>query len=107
MHIYLIARHVDLTDEVRDYVERRIVEPLRGHTKLRIPRVEVQLERQAVNGGQIRCHILVELKGHIDLNVTASGGDAHTAIDLAKERLLPLVTEHRDRLLTLERHPQS
>lgn len=107
MHIYLTARHFDLTDDVREYVERRIVEPLRGHTSLKIPRVEIQLDHQTVKGGQVRCHILVELKGHADINVTEAGGDSFTAIDLAQERLMPLITEHRDRLLTLERHPQK
>jgi len=107
MHIYLTARHFDLTDDVRDYVERRIIDPLRGHTALKIPRVEVQLYRESDRGARIGCHILVELKGHTDLNVRETAGDAPTAIDLAQERLMPLITEHRDRLLTLERQPRA
>lgn len=105
MHVYLTARHFDLTDDVRDYVERKIVEPLRGHTSLNIPRVEIQLYRGSERGPQIGCHILVELKGHTDINVREVAGDPQTAIDLAQERLMPLITEHKDRLLTLERHP--
>jgi ribosomal subunit interface protein len=107
LHVYLTARHLELTDELRAYVEKRIVEPLRTLTRLPIPRVEIQLYTETDRGPQAGCHLLVELKGHHDINVREVASDLHAAIDLAADRARTLVVEHRDKLLTLSRHPKK
>jgi ribosomal subunit interface protein len=107
VHVYLTARHFDLTDEIRAYVEQRIVEPLRTHTSMKIPRVEIQLVPATERGGQMSCHIHIELKGHRDINISEIAGDVHAAIDLAQERALRALTEQRDKMLTLSRHPRK
>ncbi len=107
MHVYLTARHFDLTDAIRNHVEERIVNPIRGHSSLNIPRVEIQLYQETERGNQMGCHVLIELKGHTDINIREVDGDLFAAIDLAKDRAMTALTEHRDRLLTLSRHPKK
>src|SRR4051812_21625078 len=66
LHVYLAARHVALSDELRAYVEEHLLEPIRNHNGLNIIRTEVQLYQE---GAQGVCHVLVEIKGHQDINV--------------------------------------
>ena len=107
MHVYLAGRHFELTDAIRDHVERKIVEPLRNHTGMNIPRVEIQLEPETDRGAKIACHVRVELKGQKEINIREVDNDLFAAIDLASGRVITALTEHRDRLLTLSRHPKK
>ena len=105
MHVYLAARHVELTDELRAYVEDHLVAPLRAHTRLTINRVEVQLFEEGPHGG---CHVLVNIKGHHDINVRElQDGGIHAAVDVAKDRVIRQLTEVRDKILTQSRHPKK
>jgi ribosome-associated translation inhibitor RaiA len=104
MHVYLAARHVALSDALRAYVEKHLVEPIRSHTGLKIIRTEVQLFSEAEYGG---CHVLVEIKGHHDINVRELQGNIEAAIDLAKDRVLRRLTATRDKILTQRRHPHK
>ena len=104
MHIYLTARHLDLTPDLRDHVERRIVQPLRDHhADEELVRLEIQLVHEDNRDSRMACHVLAELKGGGDINVREHAGDAESAIDLVHDRLLPLVAERRDKLLTQRR----
>jgi ribosome-associated translation inhibitor RaiA len=105
VHVYLTARHIELDDAIREYVERRIVEPVRTHTRLQVTRLEIQLYRETERGAHVGCHVRVEMKGHHQINVREVAGDVPAAIDLTEGRLIPVLTEHRDRMLTLRRHP--
>ncbi len=105
MHVYLAARHVELSDELRAYVEAHLIEPLSHHTSLPINRVEVQLFEEGTKGG---CHVLVEIKGHRDINVRElQAGGTYAAVDVAKDRVVRQLTEVRDRILTTHRHPKK
>ncbi|HWE29931.1 MAG TPA: HPF/RaiA family ribosome-associated protein [Polyangia bacterium] len=104
MHVYLAARHVELSDELRAYVEEHLLAPLRSHTGLLINRVEVQLFEEGPNGG---CHVLVEVKGHHDINVRELQDGIHAAVDVAKDRVTRQLTEIRDKMLTQRRHPKK
>ena len=105
MHVYLAARHVELTDELRAYVEDHLVAPLREHSRLTINRVEVQLFEEGTHGG---CHVLVAVKGHHDLNVRElQDGGLYAAVDVAKDRVVRQLTEVRDKILTQARHPKK
>ena len=105
MHVYLAARHVELTDELRAYVEDHLVAPLREHSSLTINRVEVQLFEEGTHGG---CHVLVAVKGHHDLNVRElQAGGIYAAVDVAKDRVVRQLTEVRDKILTQARHPKK
>ena len=105
MHVCLAARHVELSDELRAYVEDHLVAPLREHTRLTINRVEVQLFEEGTKGG---CHVLVSVKGHHDINVRElQDGGLYAAIDVAKDRVVRQLTEIRDKILTQSRHPKK
>ena len=104
MHVYLAARHIALSDELRDYVEAHLLEPIRNHNGLTIIRTEVQLYSEGAHGA---CHVLVEIKGHQDINIRELQDTIFAAIDIAKDRVLHTLTEIRDRLLTQRRHPKK
>ncbi len=107
MHVYLAARHLELTDAVRAYVEEHLVEPVRRHTGLNIKRVEVQVFAEGDKGNHFGCHVQVELKGDHHINVRELQEDLYAAIDLARDRVVRALTERRDKVLTLRRHPKK
>src|SRR5262249_39269823 len=79
---------------------------IRGHTALNVTRVEVQLfAADKVN--HFGCHVLVEVKGDRGINVREVQEDLYAAIDLAKDRVLRQITETRDKMLTMRRHPKK
>ena len=104
MHVYLAARHVALSDELRSYVEAHLLEPIRSHNGLPIIRTEVQLYPEGAHGA---CHVLVEIKGHQDINIRERQDTLFAALDVAKDRVLHSLTDLRDRLLTQRRHPKK
>jgi ribosomal subunit interface protein len=107
MHFYLTARHFDLTDQIRAHVQRRIVDAVTSHADAHdLNRVEVQLttgQREERFG----CHVLVQLPGHRDVNITEYNHDLYAAIDLAEKRLIHSLTALRERKLTENRHPRK
>jgi ribosome-associated translation inhibitor RaiA len=104
LHVYLAARHVALSDELRAYVEEHLVEPIRNHNGLTIIRTEVQLYTEGTRGA---CHVLVEIKGHQDINIRELQDTLFAAIDVAKDRVVHALTEVRDKILTQRRHPKK
>ena len=107
MHVYVAARHVDSSDSIRAYVEDHLVNPIRSHTGLTVTRVEVQLFADGEKGNHFGCHVLISVKGNRDINVREVDETLYAAIDLAKDRVLRRLTELRDRILTVRRHPRK
>ncbi len=107
MHVYLAARHVDLTDQLRAYVQQHLIDPVSTHTGLHINRVEVQLFADGEKGNHFGCHVLVGVKGHRDINVREVQDTLPAAVDVAKDRVVQNITDMRDRILTLRRHPKK
>jgi len=105
--VYLTARHLELDPATRDYVESHLVEPVRSRTRLRPMRMEIQLHRSAERGHHYECHVLVELKGGQTINIRARDPMLSTVIDQAADRVLVNLTERRDRILTMSRHPKK
>jgi len=107
MHVYLTARHFELSDNIRAHVERRIVETVRAHADAHdLTRVEVQLST-GQRDARFSCHVLVQLPGHRDVNITEHNHDLYAAIDLAEKRLLPALAALREAQLTKKRHPRK
>lgn len=107
MHVYLTARHIELTPAIRAYVDSRIVAPVRDHNRLHVTRVEVQLYPEGEKGNYVGCHVLVSVKGHKDISVREIDHSLFEAIDVAKDRVVRQLTELRDRILTRSRHPRK
>jgi ribosomal subunit interface protein len=107
LHVYVAARHVDKSEGIKQYVEEHLVEPIRGHTGLNVRRVEVQLFADGEKGNHFGCHVEVKVKGNHDINVREIDQTLYAAIDLAKDRVLRQLTELRDKILTVRRHPKK
>ena len=107
MHVYLAARHIELTPAIREYVDSRIVNPVQEHNRLNVTRLEVQLYPEGEKGTYFGCHVLMSIKGHKDISVREIDHTLYEAIDVAKDRVLRQLTEARDRLLTRTRHPRK
>ena len=107
MHFYLTARHFDLTDTIRAHVQQQIVDAVEAHTDPHdLNRVEVQLmtgQRDALFG----CHVLVQLPGHQEVNITEQNHDLYAAIDSVKKRLTHALASRKERKLTVGRHPRN
>jgi ribosome-associated translation inhibitor RaiA len=107
LHVYVAARHVERSDAISAYVEEHLIEPIRSHTGLGITRVEVQLFADGEKGNHFGCHVRVAVKRQPDINVREIEQSLYAAIDLAKDRVLRSLTEARDQMLTLRRHPKK
>ena len=107
MHVYLTARHLDLDDATRDYVERHLIQPVRSHNRLNVTRMEIQLSKDAERGHHNECHVLVELKGGHKINIRERDPVMGAAIDQAADRVIVNLSEVKDRLITLSRHPKK
>ncbi len=103
MHVYLAARHVALSDEIRGYVEHHLLDPIRDHNGLEIIRTEVQLFSEGPQGG---CHVLVEVKGHHEINVRELQDSVRAAVDVARDRVVRRLTEIHDKIVLRRRHPR-
>lgn len=103
MHFYLTARHFDLTDSIREHVQQHLVDSITSHADSSdITRMEVQLslgQRDARYG----CHVLLQLRGHRELNVTEDGKDLYAAIDSVQKRLLRSLSDLRHQQQDLQR----
>jgi putative sigma-54 modulation protein len=100
MQLYLTARQMDLTDALRDHVERHLRQPVETHTSVKATRMEVQLYRTSDREVRYGCHVLLELTHRHDINIREEDRDMYAAIDLAQKRLLRAVVDYRDRQLT-------
>jgi ribosomal subunit interface protein len=108
MHLYLTARHLELTDQIRAHVQKRIVHAVEAHAHAHdLNRLEVQLAHTGQRDAGFACHVLLQLPGHHDINVKEEHRDLYAAIDLAEKRLLNALTAFRERRLTNARHPRK
>ena len=106
MHVYVAARHIEQSDSIKQYVEAHLIEPIRNHSRMNVTRVEVQLFTDGDKANHFGCHVLIAVKGHHDINVRETDATLYAAIDVAKSRVLHRLTELRDRMLTVSRHPR-
>jgi ribosomal subunit interface protein len=107
LHVYLTARHIELGDRLRAHVQQQLIEPIQNHTSLDLIAMEVQLFSESERGAQLGCHVLLEIKGHHDINVREIDETLFEAIDATKDRVLHALTQLRNRILTTRRHPRQ
>lgn len=107
MHFYLTARHFELTDQIRQHVERRILHAVQAHAAAHdLIRVEVQLAT-GQRDERFSCHVLVQLPGNRDVNITEHNHDLYAAVDLAEKRLLTALIGLRERQVTVARRARK
>jgi ribosomal subunit interface protein len=100
MQLYLTGRQMELTDALRDHVERHLRQPVEAHGSVKPTRMEVQLYRTGDSEVRYGCHVLLELTHRHDINIREEDHDLYAAIDLAEKRLVRALVEYRDRQLT-------
>jgi ribosomal subunit interface protein len=104
LHVYLTARHLRFSPSLHAYVEKHLIAHIRRHFARKIPRVEVQLFREAAKHiGAFGCHVLVQIAGEPDINVREVDERIHEAIDLAEARVVRTLAEDKDRMITVRR----
>jgi ribosomal subunit interface protein len=101
VHLYLTGRHINVTPEIREYVERHLVDPVRNHNSLEVVRMEVQL---FLEGNQVGCHVLVEIEGKHELNVREVDDTLFEAIDLTQARIVRGLTDLHEKIVDERRH---
>ncbi len=104
MHVYLTARHFELTDSIREHVERHLVHAIEQHADAHeLNRIEVQL---FLGPGDARygCHVLLQLPQHRDINVTEESQDLYGAITQAQKRLTHALASERAKRQAVTRH---
>jgi ribosomal subunit interface protein len=106
MHLYLTARHLELTDALRQHVQRHLVAAIDAHGA-RAVRMEVQLYRMSDRDRGYGCHVLLDLSRRHEINIREEDHDLYEAIDRAQKRLVRSFTELRDRRLTESRHARK
>lgn len=106
MHFYLTARHFSLTDSIRDHVQRHLVDTVSSHADAHdLNRLEVQLAH-GQRDERFSCHVLLQLPGHRDVNITEHNHDLYSAVALVQKRLVTVLTALRERRLTLAHRPR-
>jgi ribosome-associated translation inhibitor RaiA len=68
--------------------------------------VEVQLTK-GQRDARFTCHVLVQLPGHRDVNISEHSHDLYASVDLAEKRLIHSLVDLRERRLTAARHPRK
>ena len=104
MQLELSAEGVELTEALRDHVERRIRFAL-GKFAGRIERVHVRLADENGHKGGVgkMCRIRVRMVGFESVAVQQIDADIRTAIDCALDRAGRTVARRIDRTLTVLR----
>jgi ribosomal subunit interface protein len=108
MHLYVTARHFELTDSIRGYVHRRLVHAVEAHSSPHdTSRMEIQLYQ--IGDGNLRfgCHVLLQMPAEPDINIREESVDLYAAIDGAEKRLIRQLVSHRERRLSGQRHPRK
>jgi ribosomal subunit interface protein len=99
MIVYLAGRHLDLTDGLRQHVERHLVEAVERHDgRLRAVRLEVQLDHDGHRARPFTCHVRLELPTG-EINIREEANDLYAAIDIAESRLIRALSDHHDRVV--------
>lgn len=100
MNVTVTARHMDMTDALHTYVDRKIVQALRRLHQNEASTLDVVLVdmAQAKRGGYMECNVHLEMamgeahREHVVIH--EKDADMHEAIDRAHDRLLEQVKRH-------------
>lgn len=104
MNVTVTARHMDMTDALHTYVDRKIVQALQKVHHNEASKLDVVLVdmAQARRGGYMECKVHFEMPmagAHPEhVVIHEQDADMHEAIDRAHDRLLEQVKRHQAKL---------
>ena len=108
MKLNIRSHRTELTEELRELVERRVYFALSRFSP-RIARVSVTIED--INGSRAgvdqRCRIVIKLEHADEMTVEATDADVKAAISLAADRASRVVQRELERRRTSRRRPPS
>lgn len=99
MQVAVTARHLDITDSMKNYAEEKTGKLARYYD--RIDQIEVLLDRESL---QYRVEVVVHTDhaqtfvGHVD------AGNFHEAVDLVSDKMERQILKHKEKLRN-RKHP--
>lgn len=105
MHISIKATNLELTDAIRDYIEKKMdmAEKFLGSAQVISCDYEVELTTNHHQKGQIfRAEVHLALD-HETIWVDETSDDLYKAIDLVKDKLIDLLKKHKEKHLAKRR----
>lgn len=94
MLIKITARHMDVTDAIRSYVEKKLARVTKYYN--RISEVEVILTEEG-QGQRHKIEVIVRVDNHQPFVVHESGNDMYACVDLAVDKLERQLTKHKEK----------
>jgi ribosomal subunit interface protein len=108
MKLQIVARHIPLTNTLRDHIKRRFLEMLARHFDRESCELHVEIASPVGEGKHRFCECQARLtvpKGL--LVVHERGRDAYAAVDAVERKLARQVIDWRDRVLIGSRFPKK
>jgi putative sigma-54 modulation protein len=102
MQVTISAKHMELTQPIREYVERKMARL--PHFFDRVQEIRVVLER-IPNGFHVE--VMSNVEHHADFVANTSHRDLYAGIDLATDRAVRQLHEWKDRIRGTKKHVPS
>lgn len=102
MQITISAKHMDLTDAIREYITRKVSKL--PHFFNRLQEIRVVVER--VPDG-FHVEVLSDVEHHADFVANSKHRDLYACVDLVTDRAVRQLHEWKDRVRGAKRHPRS
>lgn len=99
MRIHITARHIHLTDALRDYVTKKLSKAQKYFDHLIWAQVIVSVEKVAH-----KCEIVVHASKHT-FRALAQSQDLYAAVDLASDKIDSQLKKHKERLRSHKNAP--
>ena len=99
MHVVIKARHMEMTEALNSYVERKIVDPLRSLLEDESTRLEVELDNLGAQGDQSdkACRVKLSIPRRRPVLLTEVDSDLYRAIDMTHDRLTGMAKRELER----------
>ncbi len=102
MQITISAKHMDLTDPIREYATKKVSKL--PHFFDRLQEIRVVIER--VKDGY-HVEVLSDVEHHADFVANSQHRDLYACIDLVTDRAIRQLHEWKDRIQGAKRHPRD
>lgn len=99
MHVTISARHMDLTEPIRAYVERKMAKL--PHFFDRLQEIRVVIER-IPNGYHVE--VMSDVEHHRDFVANSRHRDLYACVDLVTDRAVRQLHEWKDRIRGARKH---
>ncbi|MBU0679661.1 MAG: ribosome-associated translation inhibitor RaiA [Verrucomicrobia bacterium] len=93
MQISVTARHMEITDAIRDYAERRVEEAIMDFPRVENVHVILDVEKY-----RHKAEIVVQAANHIRVEAEAESDDMYVSIDNAAEKAQKQLRKLRDKV---------